>query len=113
MPTENDKTNAPAVTEAEKALDAKLAETKAAAKDEAKELRAENAQLKKDLEIANKRIAAIEKKLKEAGAAPSGDYVVLRGKTHLIERTVEARFATDEARKGYIDLDAELIVLKR
>lgn len=108
MPTENDKTNTPTAEKAlEEKLAAKVAETKAASKDELKGLRAENADLKR-------RIAELEKAGEaEAEAGEADNYVVLRGKRYDIERTVEARFASDEARKGYIDLEAELVVLKR
>lgn len=106
MPTENDKPAAAAATTA----------TVDTITPELKELRAENAQLKKDLEAANKRVDAIEKKLKEKGpAAPAGDHCVLGGKTFQVDRVISAKFAGDEGRKGNLPqgIDTELVVLKR
>ena len=98
MPTENDKPKATPVA-APAAPDTRDARIKS--------LEDEVTKLQNKLDAANK-------KLKEkAPAAPTGNYCVLNGKTYEVERTVEAKFATDEARKGYIDLDAELVVLKR
>lgn len=57
--------------------------------------------------------AELDANLANATSAPTGDYVVLKGKTYAVERTVEAKFASDEWRKGYIDTDEELVVLKR
>jgi predicted nucleic acid-binding Zn-ribbon protein len=102
MPTENDKTKASA--------DVKVSETRT--RDEAKELKIENAKLRSDLEMANERIVALEQKLKEI---PSGmDYAFLNGRIYQIAGVVEARFATDEARKGHLPngLETELIILK-
>lgn len=49
----------------------------------------------------------------EKALRPTGDYCVLGGKTFKVVGTVGAKFATDEARKGNLDLDAELVILKR
>ena len=69
----------------------------------------------RDAEIAGlkQQVTDLEKKLKAKVAGPAGSYCVLDGKTYQVERTVTAKFATDEARKGFIDMDAELVVLKR
>lgn len=53
-------------------------------------------------------------KAKKRGApVPSGNYAVVDGKTIEIEKVVEAKYASDEARKGFIDMDAQLLVPKR
>ncbi len=91
MPNENDKpVTAPAVPDPR---DAQVAALEATVKDLQEKL--------------------AKKPKEKAAAAPEGDYVVLKGKTYEIERTVEAKFATDEWRKGYLADDAELIVIKR
>jgi hypothetical protein len=73
---------------------------------------------RRDQEIASlkKQVEELEKKLKAkppAASAPSGDYCVLGGKTYQVDRLVPARFATDEGRKGHLELDSDLVVLKR
>lgn len=70
-----------------------------------------------DVENADATIEELEAQLKEAKmtkavALPATDYAVIGGKTYHVERTVEAKFATDEARKGYIEMGATLAVLK-
>ncbi len=48
-----------------------------------------------------------------AAAAPAGDYCVLSGKTYTVSGLVSVREATDQGRKGYIDLESDLVILKR
>ncbi len=70
----------------------------------------------RDAQIADlkKQVEDLEKKLKaKTPAPPAKDYCVLGGKTYDVAGTVSAKFATDEARKGNYDLDAELVILKR
>lgn len=109
MPTENDKTNAPASTPEAKDLENKL-EQKVVAKNEAKELKAENASLRKQVE-------ELQAKLATPPAAGSDDdnYAVIGGKRYNVDRIVTAKFAGDEGRKGHLPegLDTELAVLKR
>lgn len=111
MPTENDTKTTPTGDESTKDLDKKLAdlasEKKASTKDELKDLRDQISALKREnAELKKHQLKS------SASDVPDTDYVVLRGKRYGIERTVEAKFATDEARKGYIDMHAELVVLK-
>jgi hypothetical protein len=65
--------------------------------------------LQKQVETLTADLADANAKLKKkAAAAVADNCAVLDGKTYQIEKTVMARFATDEARKGHIDLDSEL-----
>lgn len=71
-----------------------------------------------DAQIADlkKQVADLEKKLLSSSSkakVPSGDYCFLGGVAYPVAGTVTCRFATDEGRKGHIDLDEELIVVKR
>jgi len=95
MPNENDKTPvvpaAPATPAAPDTRDAQIA----------------------DLE---KQVAELKNKLKGKPStqtvAPAGDYCVLSGKTYEVAGTVSCRYATDEGRKGHIDIDSELVIVK-
>lgn len=78
-----------------------------------KEVEALSNDLKKVDEAHTQAVDNLEKKLKSAKSAPQGDCVFLGGKTFAIERTVLASQASDDARKGFLDADAELIVVKR
>lgn len=102
MPTENEKPAAPpaAVPDPRDAEITKL-------KQQLSDVEKENAALAQDLDSARKELK------KKGPAAPTGDYVVLRGKTYGIRRTVECKYAADEARRGHdVELESELVVLK-
>lgn len=51
--------------------------------------------------------------LKARPKAPAGDHCVLGGKTYDVAGLVAVRDATDEGRKGNIDLEGSLVILKR
>ncbi len=88
MPTENEKPTAPPAAPVPDPRDAEITALK-------------------------KQVEDLEKKLKTRNTVPAGDYCVLGGKTYQVAGTVSARFATDEGRKGHIDLDSDLVILKR
>ncbi len=102
MPTENEKPSAAPAATVPDTRDAEIAKLKLQLEQTGKE----NDALAQDLEAARK-------KLKERNTVPAGDYCVLKGKTYQIAGTVPCKFATDEGRKGHIDLEADLVILKR
>lgn len=67
--------------------------------------------LMKKLKEAETRATDAEKRLKLAKSAPTGDVVVLGGKTWAVKGTVQAKFALDEVKKGFILEDATLVIL--
>jgi hypothetical protein len=74
------------------------------------DLNANNEAQIKNLEA---KIAGLEEKLLSFPVVPDGDYCVLGGQTYTVAGTVCCRFATDEGRKGHIELDSDLVILKR
>lgn len=48
----------------------------------------------------------------EKALSPTGDYAVVGGKTLRVIGTVKPKFATDEARKGNIDFEDDLLIVK-
>jgi hypothetical protein len=71
----------------------------------------------RDAQLADlvKQVAHLKERLKEKprNTVPAGDYCVLGGKTYEVLGTVATRHATDEGRKGNIDLEGELVIVKR
>ncbi len=68
-----------------------------------------------DLEKASALISQLKRsaKTQRPSSAPSGDVVVLDGKTWEIRRTVMAKHASDEVKKGHIEEDCTLVVIDR
>lgn len=77
------------------------------------QLEARAKELEKDVKYKDERIAALEKKLKAAKSAPTGDVVYIDGKTWTVKGTVRASDALDHVKKGYLEEDVSLIITDR
>lgn len=80
---------------------------------EIEQLTARLVEIEKDVAFKNGRIENLERKLKAAKSAPTGDVVFLDGKSWAVKGTVQAKFATDEVKKGHIQEDVTLVVIDR
>ena len=76
-------------------------------------LKARVTELEKDAAFKDTQIAALERKLKAAKSAPTGDVVYMDGKSWAVKGTVKAMFATDHVKKGFLDEDISLIITDR
>lgn len=103
MPTDTDNTSVP---DPRDALIEKLKQDNA-------NLEQENDGLAESLNAAREELKAAKAKQPQRDTVPAGDYCVLGGKTYQVAGTVPCKFATDEGRKGNIDFDSDLVVLKR
>lgn len=80
---------------------------------EIKKLLKQVEELKKGEKFYETKIEALEKKIKAAKSAPTGDVVYMDGRTWVIKGTVRASMALDHVKKGYLDEDVSLIITDR
>jgi Tfp pilus assembly protein FimV len=78
-----------------------------------KAAQAEVADLKKQLKDAEAKTHDTERKLKAAKSAPTGDVVLLGGKSWAVKGTVRASDALEEVRRGHIPEDVTLVIIDK
>lgn len=77
------------------------------------DLKARLAEAEKAQKFAETKVETLEKKLKAAKSAPTGDVVYIDGKTWTVKGTVRASDALDHVKKGYLEEDVSLIITDR
>lgn len=113
---EENKSSTPPVTPVQPETDTRLADALALVKTQSENLKladTNRSNLEAEVSTLKQKVAELEKKAKHTKAAPTGDVVFLDGKSWPVKRTVEAKFALDEVKKGNIEEHLTLVVIDK